>query len=820
MCTSYGRNRTALFGGTQSGVVGAPTFSDMATLCASGYSSRPGSSQQNGEVLGSLSGGFSVRSAFPSAQDHSAQDTASSFFNAVGFNGVQSGPLRNFSEPSLFPSLSSTSRTGGVDLSSGRIGSSSTAAKTVPTNDGLTGSSSRNPGAGGNLFAASLSGDSTTNNSANLSISSSTASRGMKLDPSEFPPILTSVGRSGNTPGSFPSLSTQPPLRNYVSIMSKGSPTTDVATSNSLTSQYSSSQPAPPEFSKQDFPALPGSNHHHQQQQHTSVPSTLATGQSSTNTLSAANSNPGLPRPIPLNASSSVGNRSSSSAIGPGSTGHFNSSHGTGPTTSGTSSGIQLLANHFVANISKNMICDQFGMIGLLKLIHIGAYDAALNMLAPGSDLSSLHNNWQTAGELHNTFVSPCHDSCIGRPQDMDYAVPPEYLIRHLIADRLPDPPMDQLSEETLFWLFYNCCREETQLVVAKELYQREWRFHKKEKIWLTRNVNANFTTDNSSEQGDYFYWDPQKAQKSTLHMTILYSDLDNAPKSFRLSSGTLNAFVGTGLTTNSAGHHAHHSNAHASVQQLQLTAAYQQQQHQQQQQQQQQQQNYNSHQSLLPSNHQPNSSGNAALMNTLHHSASGPLLGQGNTTTATGGSAASLATLFNSNTRHASKTQVSQISPSATYIQPTGMSHGRSAAALSNPVGPLFASRSGGTGTQQSMSSTATPNATTLVPGLITHNSVPPSSSATVVAAATTSSGTLNNPTAPSGTGSITLTTTTAGAESGSSGAADSSTIRSATSGTSLVITSLTSTVANDHPSVSASSGGSSLPLNASAQL
>lgn len=52
----------------------------------------------------------------------------------------------------------------------------------------------------------------------------------------------------------------------------------------------------------------------------------------------------------------------------------------------------------------------------------------------------------------------------------MDYPVPPEYLIRHLVTDRLPDPPMNQLSEETLFWLFYNCCREEAQLVVAKEL--------------------------------------------------------------------------------------------------------------------------------------------------------------------------------------------------------------------------------------------------------------------------------------------------------------------------------------------------------------
>ncbi|VEL25692.1 unnamed protein product [Protopolystoma xenopodis] len=58
----------------------------------------------------------------------------------------------------------------------------------------------------------------------------------------------------------------------------------------------------------------------------------------------------------------------------------------------------------------------------------------------------------------------------MGRPQDLDYVVPPEYLIRNLIADHLPDPLMDQLSDEILFWLFYQCCREEIQLVAAKEL--------------------------------------------------------------------------------------------------------------------------------------------------------------------------------------------------------------------------------------------------------------------------------------------------------------------------------------------------------------
>lgn len=57
------------------------------------------------------------------------------------------------------------------------------------------------------------------------------------------------------------------------------------------------------------------------------------------------------------------------------------------------------------------------------------------------------------------------------RPQDMDYNVPPEYQIRSRIAGRLPsDPPLESLTDEILFWIFYNCCREEVQLVAAKGL--------------------------------------------------------------------------------------------------------------------------------------------------------------------------------------------------------------------------------------------------------------------------------------------------------------------------------------------------------------
>ncbi|CAH8585146.1 unnamed protein product [Heterobilharzia americana] len=408
---------------------------------------------------------------------------------------------------------------------------------------------------------------------------------------------------------------------------------------NQQFSHSSNSQAAPLEFSKQDFPALPGS-HQPTTSTTTTVSTTSALTVNSTSTAHRSLSSSSVTQtPASTNSRRLFGhtNQIMGSSSVPNQSGYSN----VPPKSIGPSNGIQLLPNHLVTNIPKNMICDQFGI------------------------------NWQTSGELHSSLVSPCHDSCFGRPQDMDYPVPPEYLIRHLVTDRLPDPPVNQLSEETLFWLFYNCCREETQLVVAKELYQREWRFHKKEQIWLTRIVGANFTSDNNSEQGDYYFWDPLKAQKSTHQMTILYSDLDNAPAAFRLSSSTLGAIVSIGLPGGSHGNVPPPPPLPAQQQQQQLVAY----QHQSRQTQQ--------NQHTFPHTH------HQTLMNNNNSSTSGQILPYTASSLTTGSSinsnAATLASLFNTRQQQPLK---QQLNSSANYFP---SSHNRT----TGPLSSLFTNRS-----------------------------------------------------------------------------------------------------------------------------
>ncbi|VDQ07012.1 unnamed protein product [Trichobilharzia regenti] len=391
--TTYGSNFTKrpLFGTGNSVNAGTPpSFSDIATLSTTGYNSRPGSSQRNGEIVNPVPNAFPGRTTYPTALDSSLEN-GPSYFYALNYNGNQTGPPRNFSESALFSSLSTVSRTAGNELTNNRVGN---IAPSIPMNTAMAMASNRNPGS---LYSNSVGNDNSPSNPTNLSLSSS--SRGVTLDPSEFPPILTSTGRSGNASTTFHSSASQPPLRNYVSIMSKGSSNIDQSLSqmNQQFNHSSNSQAAPLEFSKQDFPALPGS---HQ-------PTTSTTTTVSTTSALTVNSTSATHRS--LSASSVTQTPASTNSrrlfshtpnqVMAQSSSPNQPSYSNVPSKSvGASNGIQLLPNHLVTNIPKNMICDQFGMLGLLKLIRVGDYDATLNMLAPGLDLSSLHNNWQTSG--------------------------------------------------------------------------------------------------------------------------------------------------------------------------------------------------------------------------------------------------------------------------------------------------------------------------------------------------------------------------------------------------------------------------------------
>lgn len=94
--------------------------------------------------------------------------------------------------------------------------------------------------------------------------------------------------------------------------------------------------------------------------------------------------------------------------------------------------GIQTSPDGRVTNIPASMVNDQFGIVGLLTFIRAAETDPNLVSLALGQDLTALGLNLNSPDNLYPTFGGPwAEHPC--RPQDIDFHVPPEYLINHAI---------------------------------------------------------------------------------------------------------------------------------------------------------------------------------------------------------------------------------------------------------------------------------------------------------------------------------------------------------------------------------------------------
>lgn len=90
--------------------------------------------------------------------------------------------------------------------------------------------------------------------------------------------------------------------------------------------------------------------------------------------------------------------------------------------------GILTFADGKVTNIPGSMVSDQFGIVGLLTFIRAAETDPNLVSLALGQDLTALGLNLNSPENLYPTFGGPwAEQPC--RPQDIDFHVPPEYII-------------------------------------------------------------------------------------------------------------------------------------------------------------------------------------------------------------------------------------------------------------------------------------------------------------------------------------------------------------------------------------------------------
>ncbi|KAF7296613.1 NOT2 family protein [Mycena chlorophos] len=180
---------------------------------------------------------------------------------------------------------------------------------------------------------------------------------------------------------------------------------------------------------------------------------------------------------------------------------------------------------------------DRWGLLALLAMIR-EASDAdhldgrgRVRLGGVGTDLSTMGLDMGYAGTLYSTFVTPWAD------QSAALAVEPDFHLPSCYANVHAPPPgptkASAFSDETLFFMFYASARDALQEVAAQELWNRNWRYHKDLRLWITKESGtAPSTKIHGGEQGLYTIWDPEAWAKEHKEMNVLYADLEekNAP--------------------------------------------------------------------------------------------------------------------------------------------------------------------------------------------------------------------------------------------------------------------------------------------------
>ncbi|KPM38759.1 hypothetical protein AK830_g7804 [Neonectria ditissima] len=166
---------------------------------------------------------------------------------------------------------------------------------------------------------------------------------------------------------------------------------------------------------------------------------------------------------------------------------------------------------------------DRWGIKGLRTLMNnYPDYHA----MVVGMDPTSLGLDMGSQ-ELFSTQIYSLFDDAAPRPtaHTGKFRLPDCYSVTNV---QPIESKIQSFNEETLFWIFYSCPADVKQQMAAVELHSRNWRWHKKMQVWLTKDehMTPQILSPNH-ERGYYIVWDTGNWRKERREFTLHYGDLD-----------------------------------------------------------------------------------------------------------------------------------------------------------------------------------------------------------------------------------------------------------------------------------------------------
>ncbi|KAI0914911.1 CobW/HypB/UreG, nucleotide-binding domain-containing protein [Ustulina deusta] len=167
---------------------------------------------------------------------------------------------------------------------------------------------------------------------------------------------------------------------------------------------------------------------------------------------------------------------------------------------------------------------DKWGIKGLRTLMsHYPDYAACF----AGMDPASFGLDLASPAMISTQIWSPFNDAP-PRPAIPDFRLPDCYKVNNVQPLR---NKISSFNEETLMWIFYSCPGDYQQQLAAEQLFQRQWRWHKKLKLWLTKDeIMHPRILSAQHEEGYYIVWSTDEWRKERRQLTLHYADLETNP--------------------------------------------------------------------------------------------------------------------------------------------------------------------------------------------------------------------------------------------------------------------------------------------------